>query len=157
MPSYEKPDKRPDRKPKTRPNKKPDNKRPDSPPAGRVLILENDYSNRILFADYLEQCGYSVFPLADERKVFESLECYQPDILMLNLKMPVLDGFSVIEQLRSHPQWKTLAILVVSGYSLLRDRQKAYRLGANAYLTKPILPADLSASVAHLIQHSAIV
>ncbi|MEL6555113.1 MAG: response regulator [Cyanobacteria bacterium J06621_11] len=128
------------------------NKKPDRLPAGRILILENDYSNRILFADYLEQCGYSVCQLADEQKIFESLLACQPDVLMLNLKLPILDGFSVIEQLRSHPKWKKLAILVVSGYSLMSDRQKAYRSGADAYLVKPILPADLSASVAHLIQ-----
>ena len=119
--------------------------------SGRVMVLENDCSNRILFADYLEQCGYSVFPLADEQKVFESLEAFDPSVLILNLKMPFLDGFSVIEQLRSHARWHRLAILVVSGYSLFSDRQKALDLGANAYLTKPILPAEFSATVAQLM------
>ncbi|MEL6603044.1 MAG: response regulator [Cyanobacteria bacterium J06614_10] len=119
---------------------------------GRVLILENDTSNRILFADYLEQCGYSVFPLANEQKIFEALERFQPDVLILNLKMPFGNGFSVIAQLRSQPQWQTLAILVVSGYTLASDQQKAYQLGANAYLTKPVLPSDLSAAVARLIE-----
>ncbi|MEL6471607.1 MAG: response regulator [Cyanobacteria bacterium J06623_4] len=119
---------------------------------GRVLILENDTSNRILFADYLEQCGYSVFPLANEQQVFEALERFHPDVLILNLKMPFGNGFSVIAQLRSHPQWQTLAILVVSGYTLASDQQKAYRLGADAYLTKPVLPSDLSAAVARLIE-----
>lgn len=125
--------------------------------AGRVLVLENDHSTRILFADYLEHCGYSVFPLADEQQIFESLSAYQPDVLILNLKMPFMDGFSVIEQLRSHPKWSQLSILVVSGYSLVSDRQRAYRSGADAYLTKPVLPADLSAAVAQLIQGAAAV
>ncbi|MEL6940088.1 MAG: response regulator [Cyanobacteria bacterium J06598_1] len=127
-----------------------DSQRTNSP-EGRILILENDYSNRILFADYLEQCGHSVFPLADPRKIFECLADYQPDVLILSLKMPVADGYSVIEQLRSHSQWHHLAILVVSGYSRTSAKQKAYRLGADAYLTKPILPADLSETVAWLI------
>ena len=125
--------------------------------SGRVLILENNRSNRILFADYLEQCGYQVFPLADEQKVLESLAEFEPHVLILNLKMPFLDGFSVIKQLRSHPQWAhPLAILVVSGYSLVSDKQKAYRLGANAYLTKPILPDDLSGTVAELMSLSSM-
>lgn len=128
--------------------------KPNKPSAGKVLILENDYSNRVLFADYLEQCGYLVYQLADERQVFELLSSYQPDVLMLNLKLPMLDGFSVIEQIRGNSKWSKLSILVVSGYSSIRDRQKAYHLGANAYLVKPILPADLSASVAHLIQQA---
>jgi len=120
--------------------------------SGRVLILENDHSNRILFADYLEQCGYQVFPLADEQKILESLAEFDPHVLILNLKMPFLDGFSVIQQLRSHPRWASrLAILVVSGYSLASDKQKAYLLGANAYLTKPMQTAELSSAVAELM------
>mgnify|MGYP001791874118 FL=1 len=122
---------------------------------GRVLILENDYSNRVLFADYLEYCGYSVFPLADEQKIFESLAEFQPEVLILNLKMPFIDGFSIIEQLRSHPRWQYLAVLVVTGYTLDRDRQRAYQLGANDYLTKPIIPNELSTSVARLMTCSA--
>lgn len=118
---------------------------------GRVLILENDYGNRILFADYLEQCGYSVSTLADGQKILESLQNFEPDVLILNLRMPVVDGFMVIEQVRGIPQWQHLSILVVSGYTLSTDQQKAYQLGANAYLTKPVLPSDLSETVAKLM------
>ena len=67
--------------------------------------------------------------------------------------MPFLDGFCVIAQLRSHPRWASrLAILVVSGHSLVSDKQKAYRSGANAYLTTPMLPAELSSAVADLMK-----
>ncbi|MGB3297124.1 MAG: response regulator [Phormidesmis sp.] len=118
---------------------------------GRVLILEIDYGNRILFADYLEQCGYSVCTLSDGQKILEGLKHFQPDVLILNLRMPVVDGFTIIEQLRQHSQWQRLAILVVSGYTLITDQQKAFQLGANAYLTKPVLPSDLSETVAKLI------
>jgi two-component system, cell cycle response regulator DivK len=118
---------------------------------GRVLILENDYSNRILFTDYLEHCGYRVLPISNEQQLFENLERFHPDVLILNLRMPVVDGFTVIEQLRRDPRWQQLAILVVSGYTLASDRRKAQQVGANAYLTKPVLPSDLSATVAKLI------
>ena len=122
-----------------------------SPGTGRVLILENDYGNRILFADYLEQCGYSVCTLSDGQQISASLQSFQPDVLILNLRMPVIDGFTVIEQLRSQAQWQQLAILVVSGYTRASAQQKALQLGANAYLTKPVFPSDLSATVARLI------
>lgn len=118
---------------------------------GRVLILENDYGNRILFADYLEHCGYTVSTLADGQKVFDRLQSFQPDVLILNLRMPVVDGFTIIEQIRAESCWRSLAILVVSGYTLATDQHKAYRLGANAYLTKPVLPSDLSDTVARLV------
>lgn len=118
---------------------------------GRVLILENDYSNRILFSEYLEHCGYSVCSLADEQKMFECLERFHPDVVILDLRMPVIDGFTLIKQLRSHPQWQQVSILVVSGCTLLSDQRKAYQLGANAYLIKPFFPNDLSSAVAQLI------
>ncbi|MEL7352511.1 MAG: response regulator [Cyanobacteria bacterium P01_A01_bin.116] len=118
---------------------------------GRVLILENDYCNRILFADYLDHCGYCVRALADERQLLHVLKDFQPQVLLLNLRMPVIDGFTVIETLRCHAQWAQLSILVVSGYTRAQDRQKAYQLGANDYLTKPVMPSDLSAAVERLL------
>ena len=73
-------------------------------------------------------------------------------VLILNLKKTFIDGFSIIEQLRSHSRGQhELAILVVSGYSLSTDKQRAYRLGADAYLTKPMLPIELSETVAELM------
>jgi CheY-like chemotaxis protein len=123
--------------------------------AGRVLILENDHGNRILFADYLEHCGYRVSTLSDGQQILESLQSFQPDILILNLRMPIVSGFAIIEQLRAHSQWRHLAILVVSGYTSAHDRQKAFHLGANAYLNKPFLPLDLSTTVARLLRELA--
>lgn len=117
----------------------------------RVLVLENDRCNRILFADYLEYCGYRVRPLCDAQNIFASLEDFQPHVLMLNLRMPVIDGYTIIERLRRHTRWQHLAILVVSGYTQAWERHRAYQLGANAYLTKPVLPSDMSAAVARLI------
>ena len=127
-----------------------------SPRAGRVLILENDYGNRVLFADYLEQCGYSVCTLSDGQQILQSLQSFQPDVLILNLRIPVIDGFTIIKQLRSCLQWQQLAILVVSGYTLASDQQKAFQLGADAYLTKPVFPSDLSTTVARLIDERKI-
>ena len=120
-------------------------------PVPQVLLLEKDYTNRLLITEYLEQCNYGVFPLADERKVFESLESYQPDILVLNLKMPAIDGFTIIEQVRAHVSWRSLPILVLTSYTLSKYQRRAYKLGADAYLTKPVVPSVLSASIAQLV------
>lgn len=117
----------------------------------QVLLLEKDYTNRALFAEYLEQCGYSVFQLADEREVFETLESYRPDVLITNLKMPAIDGFTIIEQVRAHVLWQCLPILVLTGYTLSKYQHRAYQLGANAYLTKPMAPSVLNASIAQLV------
>jgi two-component system, cell cycle response regulator DivK len=129
--------------------------RPQSlPPSqlGHLLILESDPGNRILFAEYLEQCGYKVSTLANGKNLYENLQQIAPDLLLLSLRLPEVDGFTVIQQLRSHPTWRHLAILVVSGYTLSSIKQKAYDLGADDYLTKPVLPVDLSNTVGKLLR-----
>ena len=120
-------------------------------PSAQILLLEKDFTNRVLFAEYLEQCGYLVFQLADERQVFESLEICQPQVLVLNLKMPAIDGFTIIEQVRAHVLWRSLPILAVTSYTLIKYQRRAYQLGANAYLTKPMAPSSLSAVIAQLV------
>ena len=122
-----------------------------SSPSAQVLLLEKDPTNRTLFAEYLEQCGYLVFQLSDERAVFESLESCRPDVLVLNLKMLAVDGFTIIEQVRAHVLWRSLPILVVTSYTLDKYRRRAYQLGASAYLTKPMAPCSLSAAIAQLM------
>lgn len=124
-------------------------------PSAQVLLLEKDYTNRALFAEYLEQCGYGVFQLADEREVFESLESYRPDVLVMNLKMPAVDGFTIIEQVRAHALWRSLPVLILTGYTLAKYQRRAYNLGADAYLTKPMAPSVLSASIAQLVERKA--
>lgn len=116
-----------------------------------VLLLEKDRTNRELFAEYLEQCGYSVFQLADEREVFQTLESCRPDVMILNLRMPAVDGFTIIEQARAHVLWRSLPILVVTGYTLSKYEHRAYQLGANAYLTKPMAPSELNLSISQLV------
>ena len=116
-----------------------------------VLLLEKDRTNRELFAEYLEQCGYSVFQLEDEREVFQTLESCRPDVLILNLRMPAVDGFTIIEQARAHTVWRSLPIMVLTGYTLSKHEHRAYQLGADAYLTKPMAPSDLNAAIAQLV------
>lgn len=119
---------------------------------GRIILIENDYGNRILFTDYLEHCGYLVLPQINGQGLLEMLGQFQPDLLMLNLKLSGIDGFSIIELLRRHPDWHSLPILVVSGYTLKADKHRAYELGADAYLVKPILPTDLKSAVEQLLR-----
>ena len=116
--------------------------------SGRVLVLEKDYALRTLFADYLEHCGYLVCAASDRQKLFETLSDFKPDVFILNLGMPVLSGFTMIEQVRSHSQWHQLPIIVVSGHTLSRYQYTAAQVGADAYLTKPVVPERLRETVA---------
>ncbi|MEM7064399.1 MAG: response regulator [Cyanobacteria bacterium P01_B01_bin.77] len=117
----------------------------------RILLIEDDYGNRVLFADFLEQCGYRVLPLADGNNCIDMMQEFVPHLVLLDIKLPQVDGFTLIKTIRQHPQFSKLPILVVSGYAFQADRQKALTAGATDYMVKPILPATLSSKILSLI------
>lgn len=117
----------------------------------RILLIEDDYGNRVLFADFLEQCGYRVLPLADGNNCIGMMEEFVPHLVLLDIKLPQVDGLTLIKTIRQHPQFHTLPILVVSGYAFQADRQKALSAGATDYMVKPIMPATLSSKILSLL------
>ena len=110
----------------------------------RILLIEDDYGNRVLFADFLEHCGYRVLPLANGNNCIEIMQEFMPHLVLLDLKLPQIDGITLIRNIRQHPQFCNLPILVVSGYAFQADRQKAIAAGATDYMVKPIMPNTLS-------------
>ena len=118
----------------------------------RILLIEDDYGNRVLFADFLEQCGYRVLPLADGNNCMEMMQEFMPHLVLMDIKLPQIDGLTLIRSIRNHPQFRTLPILVVSGYAFQADRQKALSAGATDYMVKPIMPATLSSKILSLLK-----
>lgn len=117
----------------------------------RILLIEDDYGNRVLFADFLEHCGYRVLPLADGNNCIEIMHEFMPHLVLLDLKLPQIDGLTLLRTIRQRSQFRTLPILVVSGYAFQADRQKAIAAGATDYMVKPIMPNTLSNRILTLI------
>lgn len=116
---------------------------PDSTPVPRVLVIEDDYANRLLFIDYLTYAGFHVLALPDGTDIEPSLQDFQPDVLLLDLGLPGLDGYSILERLRTLPEQQALPVIVVSGYAFLEDQERALNLGACHYLVKPVRLKEL--------------
>jgi CheY-like chemotaxis protein len=76
--------------------------------------------------------------LSGEGKYSNRAEYPLPDLLLLDLKMPRMDGFEVLKWLREHPELKTLRVVVLTSSDEMRDVNQAYQLGANSFLVKPI-------------------
>lgn len=122
------------------------------PEQRRILLIEDDYGNRVLFADFLEHCGYRVLPLADGNNCIEMMQEFMPHLVLLDIKLPQVNGLTLIQTIRQHPQFRNLPILVVSGYAFQADRQRAMEAGATDYMVKPILPATLSNKILSLLK-----
>jgi two-component system cell cycle response regulator DivK len=106
----------------------------------RILIIEDDYASRELAAYLLNASGYSASVAEDgDSGVRLALET-SPDLVICDLQIPRLNGYQVLQRLRSDPAWRPVPIIAVTAFSMSGDREKALAAGFDEHLTKPITP-----------------
>ena len=110
----------------------------------RVLIAEDNAINREMLRELLETRGYTVVEACDGQEVLDSVEHNRPDLLLLDIGMPVLDGFAVVCKIRGNPSLATLPVVAVTAYAMQGDREKILNSGFDGYLSKPIHAAALA-------------
>jgi two-component system cell cycle response regulator DivK len=109
----------------------------------RILLIEDNEPNRHLMEDYLTYLGYRVMALADGSSFESALEEYRPHVILLDLKLPGIDGYAILERIRQRSDWRRIPVIVVSACAFTADQQRAIALGACRYLVKPIRLAEL--------------
>jgi len=117
-----------------------------------ILIAEDNPVNRELLREMLEIWGYDVSEAGNGREALESIARRRPDVLLLDLDMPVLDGFETIRQIRANPQSATLPVLAVTAYAMQGDREKILANGFDDYTSKPIDFASLGRQIQQLLR-----
>jgi two-component system cell cycle response regulator DivK len=120
----------------------------------KVLIAEDNEVNRELLRELLEMREYTVLEACNGQEALQLLENAQPDILLLDLSMPVLDGFGTIQRIRQHSKWAKLPVLAVTAFAMQGDREKVLQSGFDGYLSKPIDPAELQRQLSRLVGES---
>jgi CheY-like chemotaxis protein len=120
----------------------------------KVLIAEDNEVNRELLRELLEMREYTVLEACNGQEALQLLENAQPDILLLDLSMPVLDGFGTIQRIRQHSKWVKLPVLAVTAFAMQGDREKVLQSGFDGYLSKPIDPAELQRQLSRLVGES---
>ena len=104
----------------------------------KVLIAEDNAVNRELLRELLEARGYTVEEACDGREALRMIEQMEPDLLLLDIGMPVLDGYGVVRELRQNPRFAALPTLAVTAYAMQGDREKILSSGFDGYLSKPL-------------------
>lgn len=104
----------------------------------KVLITEDNPVNRELLREVLETRDYSVVEATNGQEALRIIEETQPDIVLLDLNMPVLDGYATVERIRANPSWVKLPVLAVTAYAMQGDREKILNSGFDGYLSKPV-------------------
>ncbi len=104
----------------------------------KILIVEDNEENRILLKQILNHCGYEILEASDGRSGIESAGGNEPDMVLLDLQLPVMDGFAVIKELKKIPALGNMKIIAITAFAMKGDREKAIAAGFDEYITKPI-------------------
>lgn len=113
------------------------------PSLKRILIVEDNDINRMLLSDYLSYSGYTVQSLANGSFFFIKIQQFQPDLILLDLKLPDVDGYCLLQQIQQQQDFARIPVIVVSGFAFKADQERAIKLGACGYFVKPVNLNDL--------------
>jgi len=114
---------------------------------GKILVIEDNEQNLYLVRFILERSGYEVFAAMDGQSGIEKAAEIKPDLILLDIQLPVMDGYAVARNLRLNPDLAGTPIVAVTSYAMLGDREKAMETGCNGYVEKPIDPDTFLAKV----------
>lgn len=104
----------------------------------RILLVEDNDLNRQMLEDYLIYCRYQVYSLADGSNFFQALVDFKPHLILLDLRLPNIDGYTLLEQIQRREDWRQIPVIVVSAFAFRLDQQRAFNLGARRYFVKPV-------------------
>ena len=121
-------------------------------PESRILVVDDEPFVLELISTRLQIAGYNVSQAKDGTRALEALRESLPDAMVLDINMPGLDGFGVLEQMRAVPRWAAIPAMVLTARNRTEDVRRAMSLGARDYLTKPFDDQQLLLRVARLVR-----
>jgi DNA-binding response OmpR family regulator len=124
-------------------------------PTARILAVDDEPELTELMHHHLVRAGHEVTTAANGWEAIHAIRTRRPDIILLDLMLPDLDGFGVCEILRRDPATATIPIIIVSAWASNDSRHLGLELGALDYITKPFSPAELVARVNRLLHARA--
>jgi len=112
-----------------------------------ILLIEDNEQNRYLATFLLEQNGHQVISAPDGLRGIELARNHAPDLILLDIQLPTMDGYDVARALREIESLRTTPIIAVTSYAMVGDREKALASGCNGYIEKPINPDTFVAEI----------
>ncbi len=113
-----------------------------------ILVVDDDESHRILICDLLEEMGYQTQQASNGREALDLLEVELPQAVLLDLRMPVMSGWGLLDALKKMPRAKHLPIIIISAYGF---EWEAELVGASGYVSKPVDLDKVKATVQQIV------
>ncbi len=116
-----------------------------------ILVVEDDPTSLSLLTYLFSKAGYQVHTAADGPAGLEAAERLRPDLVVMDVQMPVMDGFELARRVRADDALAGTALVAVTAVAMVGDREKILRAGFDAYITKPIVPEEFVGQVEELL------
>jgi two-component system, cell cycle response regulator DivK len=113
----------------------------------RILVVEDQEDNRRILRDLLTNAGYQVFEAENGGEALGAATAHRPDLILMDIQLPVLDGYEATRRLKADPQVGQIPVIVITSYALSGDEGKARAAGCDDYVTKPYSPRQVLAKV----------
>lgn len=116
-----------------------------------MLVVDDNEDNRDIYATTLRHAGFAVEVACDGSEALSVARRMKPEVVVMDLGMPVMDGWEAIRGLRDDPETKDTYVIVVSGFADSASRARAKQVGCDEFVAKPCLPRDLTERIARVL------
>jgi len=120
-----------------------------------ILIVDDEPSIIVPLQFLMEQNGYHVLVAFSGEEAMETIEHHHPDLILLDIMLPVIDGFEVCQRVRENPEFKDIRIILLTAVGSEANVAKGLALGADAYITKPFSNSEVIGKVRELLESRA--
>ena len=103
-----------------------------------VLYVEDNYDNRVLIRRVLESEGYKMCEASTADGAFEQLEAHNPDIILMDINMPEMDGYTLTAKIKEVAKYKDIPVIAVTANVMRGDKERSLKAGCDGYIQKPI-------------------
>ena len=112
-----------------------------------ILVVEDQEDNRQILRDLLGASDYEMVEAETGQEAIDAVAKKKPDLILMDIQLPVMDGYEATRRIKANPDWKSIPIIVVTSYALSGDAEKARAAGCDDYVTKPYSPRQLLAKI----------
>ena len=117
----------------------------------RVLLVDDYADAREMYSEYLEFSGFDVIEAANGMEALQRAAEESPDIILMDLSLPVMDGWEATRRLKADPRTAAIPVVALTGHALAGISEGAKRAGCDAFVTKPCLPEDLVKEIRNVL------